>query len=199
MWIQLGFWTQPTLLHGSGWPQGLIYNFKWTINIEIERLRQLYIVIKYFSRVKFIFYGKIQLKNPLKKVTSNFSATLHLKIKILSSTPFWKFDWRFNPSHPDPPPLKKVGGCILCHVFLSNDLEYVMKRFLFSILFRLFSFLVEMCSRNTKWYYAFTRSQSLNPKFHCKIWLSSEILWFLVWFINDAIIKFPTRKFVVCI
>ena len=128
-------------------------------------------------------------------VTSTFSATLHQKIEILSSTPFWKFDWRFNL--PPTPPLQKVGGCMLCHVFVHNNLEYVIKRFLFSFLFRLFSFLVEMYSRNAKWYYAFTRSQSPDPKFHCKIWLSSEILWLLVWFIKDAIIKFPTRKFVV--
>ena len=88
------------------------------------------------------------------------------------------------------------GGCILFHVFVHNDLEYVIKRFLFVFLFRMFSFLVEMCNRNVKWHCAFTRSQSPDTKFHCKIWLGIEILW-LFWFINDAIIKFSTRKFVI--
>ena len=110
------------------------------------------------------------------------------------------FENLIGGSTPPLPQQKKgggeVGGCILFNVFVQNDLEYVIKHFLFSFLFRLFSFLVEMCNRNTKRHCAFTRSQSPGPKFHCKLWLGIEILW-LVWFINDAIIRFSTRKFVV--
>ena len=50
----------------------------------------------------------MQPPTPLKMVTTtfpSFSATLSpLKIEGLSSPPFWKFDWRFNPSS------RKEGG-----------------------------------------------------------------------------------------
>ena len=133
----------------------------------------VYFVYRLFCHqiLQSLVYFLYKSCHPLKKVIGSFSATLHLKFDILSSTPFSKFDWRFNPPSP-----AKRRGCILCHAFVHSTQSMLLNVFCFLFLFRLFSFLVEMCNRNAKWHCAFTRSQGADPKFHCKIWLGIEIL-----------------------
>ena len=73
--------------------------------------------------------------------------------------------------------------------------------FCFLFLFRLFSFLVEMCIRNAKWHCVFTRSQPADPKFHCKIWYWKIIIvlvyqWCYDQIFNPKVCSLLTLKFI---
>ena len=70
----------------------------------------------------FIFYVKIA--TPHERNHPSLSQQPPLKVKVLSSPPFWKFGWRLNT------PLKKGGGAhyeSMCPnmPFLIDDIEVI--------------------------------------------------------------------------